>query len=372
MRHKRWLPLVALLAIGVLIAGILMWFALGTLVAGGRIGVRSAFLKPSPTMARATVTHTPMSPAGRPTTGVTPMLPTTAQSPTPLPTATLPPASPTSPSTPDSTATQTPTDIAGAPTMVATGTSVIPTSGPTDTPEPSASPTNTPQPPSPTIVPTEMPSRTPVVVTPQDPARVAGRLLKDGMPMPAGVTVKLEDQSYAIVATATTDAQGTYTFDNLTISDAVVNVLFAQEWNEQYNIGEVASWAWLGPLTVSRGTIVQLPDLEIGLRGFGQVNPHAGTSFSVSQISAQNPLIFEWMPYPGASAYWVDLAKGDDLNVVWQSALVNGTTVAFDGRLDDGYNITVDTYWWGVGARAGVGAYQLTVYGYLPSFIIRP
>ena len=267
--------------------------------------------------------------------------------------------------------------------MVATGTSVIPTSGPTDTPvtptssstdtpEPSASPNNTPQPPSPTAVPTKTPGPTPVVVTPRGPARVAGRLVTDGMPVPAGVTVKLEDQTYAIVAMTTTDAQGIYTFDNLTISGAVVNVLFAQEWNEQYSVGEVASWAWLGPLTVSRGTIVQLPDLEIGLRGFEQVNPHAGTFFAVSQISAQTPLVFEWTPYPGASAYWVDLAKGDDLNVVWQSALVHSTTVAFDGRLSNRSSITADTYWWGVGARAGVGAYQLTVYGYLPSFVIRP
>jgi len=372
MRHKRWLPLVALLAIGALVAGILTCFALGTLVAGSRIGVRSAFLKPSSTAPRATVTHTPMSPAGRPTTGVTPMLPTMAQSPIPLPTATPPPASPTSPSTPDSTAAQTPTDIAGAPTTVATGTPVIPTSGPTDTPEPSASPTNTPQPPSPTAAPTETPSPTPVVVTPRGPARVTGRLVKDGVPVPAGVTVKLEDQTYAIVAMATTDAQGIYTFDNLTISDAVVNVLFAQEWNEQYSAGEVASWAWLGPLAVSRGTTVQLPDLEIGLRGFEQVSPRAGTSFSASQISAQNPLIFEWAAYPGASAYWVDLAKGDDLNIVWQSALVNSTTVAFDGRLGDGSSITTDTYWWGVGARAGMGNYQLTVYGYLPSFVVAP
>jgi hypothetical protein len=207
---------------------------------------------------------------------------------------------------------------------------------------------------------------------------VTGRLVKDGAPVEAGVTVKLEDQAYAIVVTATTDARGLYTFANLTTPGLLstpgpgFNVLFAQEWNEQYDVGDVVSWAWLGPLTISRGATVQVPDLEISLLGFEQVTPPSGASFSAGEISAQNPLTFEWALYPAASAYWVDLTKGDDLNRVWQSTLVDTTQVPFDGTLEDGSHVTVDTYWWGVGARKDAGEYQLTVYGYLPTLAITP
>ena len=266
MKREWLLPLVALLTIGVLVVGILTCLALGTLVAGRTIGVRSAFLKPSPTRPRVAVTLTPMSPPGRPTTGVTPTLAAMAQSPTPLPAATLPPASPTSPSVPGATVTQTPTSMAGPPTTAATSTPVLPTPGLTSTPEPAASPTSTPEPPSPTPAPTDTPSPTPAVATPLGPASVTGRLVRDGVPMEAGVTVKLEDRTYAIVTTATTDAHGIYTFANPASLGTEFNVLFAQEWNGQYNVGDVASWAWLGPLTISRGTSVILPDLEISLQ----------------------------------------------------------------------------------------------------------
>jgi hypothetical protein len=201
---------------------------------------------------------------------------------------------------------------------------------------------------------------------------VTGRLVKDGAPVEAGVAVRLEDPTYAIIATATTDAQGVYAFKNLTAFSTRLNVLFTQESNEQYDVGEVASWAWLGPLMISGGTTVGLPDFEIGLLGFEQVSPPSGASFSASEISAQNPLIFEWAPYPEASAYWMDLTQGEDLTRVWQSALVETTSVAFDGTLDGGSHVTADSYWWGVGARKDVGDYQLTVYGYLPTLVITP
>jgi len=188
-----------------------------------------------------------------------------------------------------------------------------------------------------------------------------------------GVIVKLENQSYDVIATAITDAQGAYTFDNLTASGAELDVLFAQEWNEQhYGIDEVASWVWLDSITLSSGGAVELPDFEIGIQGFGQINPPTGASFSAGGISASNPLLFEWHPYPGASAYWVDLMKGNDLSTVWRSSLVDTTSAPFDGALNDGSHIAADTYWWGVGARKNVVDYRLTAYGYLAALIVTP
>ena len=211
-----------------------------------------------------------------------------------------------------------------------------------------------------------------MVVTPLAPAKVTGRLVKDGAPVPAGVTVKLEDVTYVIVATVTTDDQGVYTFDGLASLDRGANVLFAQEWNEQYNTDEVVSWAWLGPLSVARGNVLNLPDFDVSMQGFEPVAPSAGASFSAADISAQNPIVFEWSPYPEAIDYWVDLMQGDDLNRVWQSPLVGTTSVAFDGTTAEGSPVTADTYWWGVGARRMVGNYQLTIYGYLPTLTITP
>ncbi len=186
----------------------------------------------------------------------------------------------------------------------------------------------------------------------------------------AGVNVRLEDQNYVTIATVATDAQGMYTFDDLTVFDTELDVLFAQEWNEQYDVSEVVSWAWLGSLTISKGKTVEMPDFEIGLQGFEQINPPTDASYSAGDISAQTPLTFEWMPYPAASAYWVDLAQGDDSTIVWQSSLVDATSVIFDGVLNDGSHIMADNYWWGIGARKDVGNYELTVYGYLHGLVI--
>ena len=98
----------------------------------------------------------------------------------------------------------------------------------------------------------------------------------------------------------------------MTPSSLGFNVLFAQEWNEQYEEDEVVSWAWLGFFTVESGAAVELPDLEISLFDFEQTAPPSGASFSAAQISPASPLIFEWSPYPGASAYWVDLSQGEE------------------------------------------------------------
>ena len=149
-------------------------------------------------------------------------------------------------------------------------------------------------------------------------------------------------------------------------------MLFAREWDDDYDADEVVSWAWLGPLTASDRATTHVPDLEISLRGFRQNDPPAGASHSANGISEQNPLDFEWAPYPGASMYWVDLARGDQLTIVWQSGLVDTTDVDFDGALDDGSHVAAGTYRWGIGARKDLEGYQLTVYGYLLAVEITP
>ena len=368
MKRERLLPLLTILTIGALVAGSLMC-VIGTVVAGKRMGgsSTSATVEPLRATSRATGTPMPTSLPGESTFSVTGTPSAEAQSPPSSTTSTPTPAA-TSPSQPSPTASHT-----FAPTTISTRAVAPPTVSPTSAPEPSASsPINTPEPPDPSPAPAGTPTPTPLVVTPRGPASVRGHLVRDGTPVETGVTVKLEDQAYAIIATTTTDAQGTYAFEGVTTSGTGLDVLFAQEWNEQYDVGEVASWAWLGPFTIPRGMAVELPDFEIGLLGFEQVDPPSGAFFSAADISAQAPLVFEWNPYPQATAYWVDLTKGDDLNRVWQSALVETTSLDFYGTLGNGDHITADTYYWGIGARKNLGDYHLTVYGYLPTLIITP
>ena len=182
----------------------------------------------------------------------------------------------------------------------------------------------------------------------------------------------LERQDYTLAATATTDGQGMYIFDGLGASDANCSVVFAQEWNATYGVDEVASWAWLGPVTARGGASVTLPDLEVGLPNLGQFEPQAGASVSSAGLSQQTPLTFEWTELSGEVAYWVDLARGEELAVVWQSPLVETPRVTWDGTLSDGSHVPPDTYWWGIGARRDLDGYEMTVYGYLTALFITP
>jgi hypothetical protein len=201
---------------------------------------------------------------------------------------------------------------------------------------------------------------------------VTGRVVRDGTPVGAGIVVELEDHDNV---TTTTDADGHYTFDIVSLEGAF-SVVFAQEWNTQlYTTDQVASWAWLDGVAPSDVLTIELPDLEISLevnsQTFGQVTPAAGASSSAGQISPENPLRFEWTPYPGAMRYWVDLGRENAVTPVWQSYLTLFTSTSFNGILDDGNTITAGAYWWSVGAQKQISIYKLTVYGYPRLLIIQ-
>lgn len=199
-----------------------------------------------------------------------------------------------------------------------------------------------------------------------------GWVALNGSPVGQGIRLKLEDQSYTPVAEATTDANGVYTFLDLDPSEQGYNVLFAQEWNQNFEIDQVISWGWMGPVVVQAGSALELPDFEISPLGFKQVSPESNSTFSAAAISAANPIRFEWSAYPQAATYWVDLARGEEQPVLWQSLLVEAGPVEFDGTLSDSSHIQPGDYWWGVGARRPVEAYIVTVYGLQQRLTIEP
>jgi hypothetical protein len=65
----------------------------------------------------------------------------------------------------------------------------------------------------------------------------------------------------------------------------------------------------------------------------------------------------------------VDVFRGPDLQPVWQSTMLAQGPAAWDGATGSGSALPGE-YWWSVGARRVLGAYSLTVYGYLSKLTI--
>ncbi len=292
------------------------------------------------------------------------------------PAVTQPLLRPTGTPSPSSTATPVPGNTLSDDTPE---TMHSPVDTPTDTPVPSPTPTqpflatdtSTPIGSTPTWTPTSTDTPTPNP-TPLAPGRITGRVLLDGVPVSGNVALRLEDQAYNLIAETIVGADGVYVFPDLDPSSEGYNVVFAQERNAQYSIDQVASWGWIGPIAVEDGKVIEVPDFEISLQGFEKINPEPNASFSAAALSSENPILFEWTAYPQADTYWVDLARGEEQEVVWQSTRVQATSLAFDGRVGNGTHIQPGEYWWGIGARRELGPYLLTVYGYLPVFMIEP
>ena len=184
----------------------------------------------------------------------------------------------------------------------------------------------------------------------------------------------MEDDAYDVVAQTIAKSDGSFVFPDLEPSSGGYNVVFAQKWNAQYDMDEVISWGWIGPVAVDSGMDVELPDFDISLQGFGGVNPEPNAAVSAEALSPENPLQFEWTAHPKAVTYWVDLAKGEDdeQKVVWQSSLSQDDSLAFDGTLKGGEQIKTGEYWWGVGARNGANPYPVTMYAYLSALRVKP
>ena len=202
---------------------------------------------------------------------------------------------------------------------------------------------------------------------------MTGRVVQDGAPVGAGIVIELEDHD---TVTTTTDAEGYYAFNAVSL-DGNFSVTFAQEWNAQLSAGSVASWAWLDGFAPSGDLTFELPDLEISLevesQRFAQMAPADGASFSAGQLSCQNPIRFEWTPYPDAMHYWVDLGVEGEDTPVWQSSLLFPTSYSFCGTLSDGSSIEAGAYWWNIGVQKEAGSvYRLTAYGHPWSLIIDP
>lgn len=194
----------------------------------------------------------------------------------------------------------------------------------------------------------------------------------DGTPAVEGARLRLEDASYQVVAQTTVGADGRYVFADLPPSGEGYTLLFAQEWTPQYELGQVVSWGWLGPVPVEGGQTTLLPDLDLSLLGFAQLAPAPEAIHSAAELAAGRGIVFQWTAYPQAAQYWMDLWPAEEGDLAWQSGLIESTSLDFDGTLDDGALIQAGEYWWGVGARRPVAGYTWTVYGYQQILVVGP
>jgi hypothetical protein len=236
------------------------------------------------------------------------------------------------------------------------GVSPLPTPTPTSTPNASPSSVSSGTP-SPTPTPTTTPASS-------GPGRISGRLLFNGVPVNGAAKLILENQGYEQVDETSVASDGSFSFENVPPSGEGYNILFYQEANPEYELEEVISWGWMGPVVVADNATVNVPDMDIALLGLKPINPEPNVS-----LSRGIPIAFEWSAYPQASVYWVDLVRGEEMQLIWKSAPLQSTSVTFDGQVGGG-GLEPGEYWWGVGARRNLGEYTLTVYGYLPVLLI--
>jgi outer membrane biosynthesis protein TonB len=282
-----------------------------------------------------------------------PPMPSSTPSPSPSPS--------TSPTEPLPTPTGTP-----SPRPTASETEQPPT--PTETPNPSPTASQTEPPPAPTDTPSPTASATSSV------AQLHGRLVLNGTPAGAGTILLLENTAYQAVATQSLDANGRFAFGQVAPVAGGYQVAFDQAKNDRYDVSQVVSWAWIGPISASGGVQIDVGDLEIGLLGLQPIQPFPDSSLSMTSISAGTPITFEWTAYPQAQTYWLDLTREDQQGqqIVWQSALVPENHLTFDGTLRDGSKIPPGQYGWAVGAQRQIGQYNFVAYGYLAGLQIVP
>jgi hypothetical protein len=256
-----------------------------------------------------------------------------------------------------------PTLVATSPSSDADPEDIPPASLPEITPAP-VEPT---QPavlaPSPTEAATPSPTQAPRL------GSISGRVTLNGQPVGSTFKLVLENSQQSPLFNAWPAQDGAYAFTNLPAAVSGYTLVFERSEQDGFDIQDVISWGWLGPIFLQEGQDLTLADFELGYLSLEHINPEPYASLSTNTISPSNPLVFQWSAYPGGEQYWVDLAKGDQQQLVWQSPLVSGASAAFQGVLNDGTHIQPGEYWWGLGARRELGGYPFTIYSYLVKFV---
>jgi hypothetical protein len=278
----------------------------------------------------------------------------------------------------EATETPRPLDVLGPITIVLPETSSepAPTQALPDTPGDSTAntPIDTPipEPTGTTAEPTAPAASPTATATPVVRHSISGLLTVNGIPASEIFQLTLEDLNHNILAAAASTSDGAYVFNNITLSDQGYVLVYTNTDPNRVSFDDTISWGFLEPFYANSAETLWLPNFDLGYLGMQPLHPMPLASVSARGISAGSPLVFEWQPYPCQGEYWIDLARGDEQQLVWQSPMVEESILFFDGRLEDGTPIQPGEYWWALGVRCTYGSFHLTVYGYLTELEITP
>jgi hypothetical protein len=249
---------------------------------------------------------------------------------------------------------------------------------PTITPPPTTDATDTPTPgPSPTYTPKPTFTNTPVLVP--RAFNLNGRVLWDDVPID-NVSVSLErlqsgGGSTVLTTTITLD-DGTFEIEEVFPNPQGFNIVFENSAVQGFTVEEVVAWARLGVIEWAGEDEIDLPDMEIGNGTFDFEFPVPGGEYSISNLSASNPLEFDWTPYIGDPEieieYWVQVVE-DTTNqaTVWLSELDEKSSVEWDGITNQNNQVDPGDYLWGVGAIIqSEDGYELTIFSRLASLVL--
>jgi hypothetical protein len=262
---------------------------------------------------------------------------------------------------PDLTATQSGPAITPSPSRSGTpsgsATATLPNPRPTAT---NTAPTSgTP----PATTPTSTKSPTVTATLESGVIGITGRIIQDGTPV-ANVVLSFADDAAA--RQSTTDAGGHYSF--ITLAPGTDFTLIFDQGN---NPGlspptEIASLIHLEGTLPQGVNPIDFPDIEISINLSGILfepqSPIDGASYSASNISGSNQLMFIWTLYSLGGSYHVELGQIGTNEPIWTSPLVAASSYMWDGTLTDGSHITDGTYWWRVSVTKSLGNYVEVIY----------
>jgi hypothetical protein len=148
--------------------------------------------------------------------------------------------------------------------------------------------------PSPTQAATPSPTQAPRL------GSISGRATLNGQPVGSTFKLVLEDSQQSPLFNAWPAQDGAYAFTNLPAAVSGYTLVFERSEQDGFDIKDVISWGWLGPIIPQEGQDLTLPDFELGYLSFEHIHPEPYASLSANSIS---PVHSAGIPVVGVS-WW--------------------------------------------------------------------
>jgi hypothetical protein len=254
--------------------------------------------------------------------------------------------------------TQSPSGLTPTPRQPTSTSRAYPGPG-TSSPQPSIAPTNTASPT--TTGSTAVPTITPTLTSGEHV--VTGRILQNSTPVP-NVVVSFTDDNPSRLST--TNSGGHYFFTTLAPGTSFTLQYTRADNPQIIPAAQVASLAWIVGTLPTGVNEIDLPDLDLSLNINGNLfeldTPVDGAAFSAAAIGPNNPLEFVWTSYEQGEYYFVELGLAGDDTPLWTSDTTAATDIMWNGTLESDDHVSEGAYWWHVGVKKTVGAFDMFIF----------